>query len=230
MHDRSSGRIGFVVGGVALALFAVLAALLLTVDVQPIAADGSDVGLGALNAAVHGVFGENELMGKLSDVLIVAPAASMLVLAVVGVRQIVDRRSLAAVDRDLWLLLALYVVMLVLYVLFNHMSLNNRPVFEDGVCEPSFPSSHTLLAVVTLGAAMVQAAGRLREGGLRTAVFAVCAACMVLLVAARLLSGVHWATDILGGVLLGAALVGFYQALAFGKREEEVVRGKHARR
>lgn len=230
MRDRSSGRVGFVVGGVSLALFAVLAVLLLTVDVQPIAADGSDVGLAALNAAVHGVFGENELMGKLSDVLIVAPAASMLMLAVVGVRQIVDRSSLAAVDRDLWLLLALYVVMLVLYVLFDHVSLNNRPVLEDGVCEPSFPSSHTLLAVVTLGAAMVQAAGRLREGGLRTAALAACAACMVLLVAARLFSGVHWATDILGGVLLGAALVGFYQALAFGERKEEVVRGKHARR
>lgn len=229
MRGSLSVRGGYVAGGVSLALFALLAALLLTVDVQPIAADGSMVGLGTFNAAVHAVLGESDVMGRVSDLLLAVPALSMLALAVVGVRQIAERRGLLAVDRDLWLLLALYVVMLVLYVLFNQVSLNNRPVFEDGICEPSFPSSHTLLAVVTLGAAMVQAANRMREGGARTVAFAVCGACMVLLVAARLLSGVHWATDILGGVLLGAALVGFYQALAFGGGGK-APRGKHARR
>ena len=218
-----------VAGVVSLALFALLAALLLTVDRAPIAGDGSMVGLASFNEGARALLGESHLAETLSNVLLVVPFASMLALAVVGVRQIIARRSLAGVSRDLWFLLGLYVVMFVLYVLFNHISLNNRPVLEGGVCEPSFPSSHTLLAVTTLGAAMIQAEQRMRQGGARTAAVAVCAIAMAALIIARAMAGVHWATDIIGGVLLGAALVAFYHALAFGAKDK-VPHGKHAKR
>lgn len=229
MHNRAS-RASAIAGVVCLVLFALLAALLLTVDRAPIAGDGSLVGLASLNASAHSLLGESHLAETLSNVLLVVSLASMLALAVMGIRQIIVRRSLAGVSRDLWLLLGLYVVMLVLYVLFNHVSINNRPLLQDGVCEPSFPSSHTLLAVTTLGAAMVQAGQRMRQGGARTTVVAVCAVAMAALVIARALSGVHWATDILGGILLGAALVAFYRAIAFGADGDKAARGKHARR
>lgn len=229
MHNRAS-RASAIAGVVCLVLFALLAALLLTVDRAPIAGDGSLVGLASLNTSAHYLLGESHLAETLSNVLLVVPLASMLALAVIGIRQIVVRRSLAGVSRDLWLLLGLYVVMLVLYVLFNHVSINNRPLLQDGACEPSFPSSHTLLAVATLGAAMVQAGQRMRQGGARTTVVAVCAVAMAALVIARALSGVHWATDILGGILLGAALVAFYRAIAFGADDDKAARGKHARR
>ncbi len=230
MHNRAS-RVSAIAGVVSLALFALLAALLLTVDRAPIAGDGSMVGLASFNTLAHSFLGESDPAEKLSNVLLVVPLASMFALAVVGIRQIIARRSLAGVSRDLWFLLGLYVVMLALYVLFNHISLNNRPVMQDGVCEPSFPSSHTLLAVTTLGAAMVQAMQRMRQGGARTAVITVCAVAMAALVIARALSGVHWATDILGGILLGAALVAFYHALAFGADGGgKAIHGKHARR
>lgn len=228
MHNRAS-RASAIAGVASLALFALLAAALLTVDRAPIAGDGSMVGLASFNTFAYSVLGESHVAETLSNVLLVVPLASMLALAVVGVRQIIARRSLAGVSRDLWLLLGLYVVMLVLYVLFNHVSLNNRPIIENGTCEPSFPSSHTLLAVTTLGAATVQATQRIRPGGARTAVVAVCAIAMVALVVARAISGVHWATDILGGVLLGATLVAIYRALAFGG-DDKAAHGKHAKR
>ncbi len=217
----------FIAGGVLVAAFAALAAILLTVDVQPIAADGTNVGLAGINAAVHAATGESNLFYTLSDVLVLFPLASMLVFGALGLKQVITRRSPARVDDDLLALGALYVVMLLLYLLFNHVSLNNRPVFEDGICEPSFPSSHTLLAVTALGAAAAQANMRLR-GGWRTAAICVCAAVMVVLVAARLLSGVHWLTDIAGGVLLGAALVAFYTGFAV-MLQGKAPRGKHAR-
>ncbi len=228
MQNRASCA-SAIAGVVSLALFALLAALLLTVDRAPIAGDGSMVGLAALNEGARALLGESHLAETLSNVLLVVPLASMLALAAIGAHQIIARRSLAGVSRDLWLLLGLYVVMLVLYVLFNHVSLNNRPVLEDGVCEPSFPSSHTLLAVTTLGAAMVQAMQRMRQGGARTAVVAVCAMAAAALVIARAMAGVHWATDILGGVLLGIALVAFYHACAFGI-DDKASHGKHVRR
>ncbi len=216
-----------IAGGVLAAAFALLAALLLTIDVQPIAADGTNVGLASFNASIHAATGESDLFYKLSDVLVLFPLASMLIFGFLGLRQVIARRSAALVDDDLLALGALYVVMLLLYLLFNHVSLNNRPVFEDGICEPSFPSSHTLLAVTALGAAAAQAKMRL-EGGKRVGAICLCVAVMIVLVAARLLSGVHWATDIAGGVLLGAALVSFYAAAAIMLRGK-AVRGRHAR-
>lgn len=217
----------FIAAGVLVAAFALLAALLLTVDVQPIAADGTNVGLASLNAAVHNATGESDLFRTLSNVLVLFPLASILAFGALGFRQIITRRSAPRVDNDLMALGVLYVVMLLLYLLFDHVPLNNRPIFVDGVCEPSFPSSHTLLAVTTLGAAITQARMRL-HGGRRAAVVCTCALIMVVLVAARLLSGVHWATDIAGGVLLGAAVVALYTGIAV-KLRGKAVRGKHAR-
>lgn len=232
MHNRTASRASLIAGGVFLALFAALTVSLVFVDRQPIAGDGSLVGLATFNLNARAILGQSDLMEKVSNLLLVIPAASALAFAVIGVRQLVQSRSRAGVDRNLWWLLALYGAMLVLYVLFNCISPNNRPILEDGMCEPSFPSSHTLLAVTMCGSAMVQAVRRLRAGGWRTVVLVVLAIGMVGIVAARAMAGVHWATDILGGILLGAALVAFYHAIAFeaDTSSAKAARGKHARR
>ena len=229
MHNRTASHASAIAGGILLALFTLLTVSLVFVDRQPIAGDGSLVGLATFNLNARALLGESALMEKVSNLLLVVPAASALICAGIGARQLIQTRSRAGVDRDLWWLLALYGAMLVLYVLFNYISPNNRPILEDGVCEPSFPSSHTLLAVTMCGAAMMQAMQRMRTGGLRTAALIVCGAAMVGIVAARAMAGVHWATDILGGILLGAALVAFYHAIAFAASNTKAARGKHAR-
>ena len=134
-------------------LFAALTVSLVFVDRQPIAGDGSLVGLATFNLDARAILGQNDLMEKLSNALLIVPAVGALMpLTIVGCKQLIRSRSRGGVDRDLWLLLGTYAAMLVLYVLFNCISPNNRPILEDGVCEPSFPSSHTLLAVTMCGA------------------------------------------------------------------------------
>lgn len=229
MHNRTTAHASAIAAGVLFALFAALTVSLVFVDRQPIAGDGSLVGLATFNLDARTILGQSNLMEKLSNLLLIVPAVGALMIAIVGCKQLIRSRSRSGVDRDLWLLLGIYGAMLVLYVLFNCISPNNRPILEDGVCEPSFPSSHTLLAVTMCGTAMIQAVQRIREGGLRTAALVICAVGMVGIVAARAMAGVHWATDILGGILLGAALVAVYHTIAFvdyGKAS----RGKHARR
>lgn len=229
MHNRTTAHASAIAAGVLLALFAALTVSLVFVDRQPIAGDGSLVGLATFNLDARAILGQNDLMEKLSNALLIVPAVGALMLAIVGCKQLIRSRSHNGVDRDLWLLLGTYSAMLALYVLFNCISPNNRPILEDGVCEPSFPSSHTLLAVTMCGTAMIQAVQRIREGGLRTAALVICAAGMAGIVAARAMAGVHWATDILGGILLGAALVAVYHTIAFADYGK-ASRGKHARR
>ena len=229
MHNRTTAHASAIAASVLLALFAALTVSLVFVDRQPIAGDGSLVGLATFNLDARAILGQSDLMEKLSNALLIVPAVGALILVIVGCKQLIRSRSRGGIDRDLWLLLGVYGAMLVLYVLFNCISPNNRPILEDGVCEPSFPSSHTLLAVTMCGTAMIQAVQRIREGGLRTAALVICAAGMVGIIAARAMAGVQWATDILGGILLGAALVAVYHTIAFADYGK-ASRGKHARR
>ena len=55
---------------------------------------------------------------------------------------------------------------------------------------------------------------RIKPGVLRGMAVLLCAVLMVVTVAGRLVSGVHWMTDVAGGILLSASLMEFYRAAA----------------
>ena len=128
MHNRTTAHASAIAAGVLLALFAALTVSLVFVDRQPIAGDGSLVGLATFNLDARAILGQNDLMEKLSNALLIVPAVGALMLAIVGCKQLIRSRSRGGVDRDLWLLLGTYAAMLVLYVLFNCISPNNRPI------------------------------------------------------------------------------------------------------
>lgn len=75
-----------------------------------------------------------------------------------------------------------------------------------------------MLALCILPTAMIQLKTRIRGDAVRRAILGILAAFTVFLVVGRLISGVHWLSDIVGGVLLSAGLVSLY-ALAAKQRE-----------
>lgn len=197
---------------VMLVLFVALIGCLMAVDRQPIAADGSLVGLGTLNNAFHELTGVSWTLYSATEVGGYVAIASMFVFFVIGVVELVRGHGFKGVDKAIYLIAAAYVIMLAAYIGFDKIALNYRPVLVDGVLEPSFPSSHTFLAVGTMGCAVVWAKERLGKGAV-AAVTIVCTLLGLFVVIGRLLSGVHWFTDILGGALLGFALVFAYRYL-----------------
>ena len=116
------------------------------------------------------------------------------------------------VDGGILLLAVFYVFLAAFYELFEVMVVNYRPILEDGKLAASFPSSHTMLICSIVGSAMVLLYRMLINKTIRTVVEVIGGMILILAVVGRLLSGVHWFTDILGGVLLSAALVMFYYA------------------
>lgn len=195
-----------------LVLFAALVGCLMGVDRQPIAANGSLVGLATINSSFHNITGVSWTLYSATEVGGYVAIASMVVFFVIGVVELVRGRGFGAVDKAIYLIAVAYVIMLAAYVGFDKIALNYRPVLVDGVLEPSFPSSHTFLAVGTMGCAIAWAKARLGKGAF-SAVTVVCTLLALFVVIGRLLSGVHWLTDILGGVLLGFALVFAYRYL-----------------
>ncbi len=193
----------FVVWTVALKLF----------DVQPIGPNGSVVGLATLNGWFHHLTGVHLSLYTVTDWLGLVPVALGLGFAILGLAQWIRRKTIAKVDKDLLLLGGFYLVVCGAYLLFEYVVINYRPVLIGGNLEVSYPSSTTLLVLCILPTTIWQVCRRIRSKAIRTALTFSLGAFTAFMVIGRLLSGVHWLTDIVGGILLSAALVTAYTAL-----------------
>ena len=192
------------------AAFAVFTVLVLTVDVQRIGPMGSEVGFATLNGAVRDVFGTSDFWYKVSEALGLVAIAVVGGFCSLGACQLVRRKSLWKVDAEI-LLLGLFCVLLVaFYALFEVVVINCRPVFVDGELEASYPSSHTMLVCAVVGAASLALDRYIKSRTWEIVADVASSVVMLATVVGRLLSGVHWITDIIGALLLSAALVGLY--------------------
>lgn len=183
------------------------------VDVVSIGPGGSTVGFAALNGWFHRLTGVNVPLYTLTDWLGLVPMAVGFAFALLGVFQWIRRKSLLRVDRDLLVLGDFYLVTLAVYLLFESVVINYRPVLIESYLEASYPSSTTLLTLCVMSTAAWQLRRRLRRKLLCRTLVAASMAFSVFMVFGRLLSGVHWLSDIVGGVLLSGGLVTAYQAV-----------------
>lgn len=195
-----------------LAAFGLWTAAVQCIDVQPIGPRGSCVGFAELNKAVHDFTGVHMPLYVLTDWLSLVPLGIVPGFALLGLWQWVERKRLLAVDRSILVLGGFYALVLGVYAFFEKVVVNFRPVLIDGALEPSYPSSTTVLVLCVMPTAMLQLKGRIKQERIRRSVMLAMAAFMALMVTGRVLSGVHWFTDIVGGALLSGGLVMMYCA------------------
>lgn len=200
------------IGSAFLAVFTAWTFLVRYTDVQPIGPNGSAVGFAALNGFVHETLGVHMTMYTITDWLGLVPIGFAFGFAVLGLVQLIKRKSLLKVDRSILVLRGFYIVVLAAYLLFEKVVVNYRPVLIDGYLEASYPSSTTMLALCIVPTAMMQLDSRIRNKPVRDTVLFVLGAFTVFMVVGRLISGVHWLSDIVGGVLLSGGLVCMYAA------------------
>jgi len=200
-----------VTSALLLVAFVVFTLAVATVDVTPAGLEGTDIGLSGINIPVRDALGFNETLYKLSELLGYLALLVMAAAALTGLYQLVKGKSLKAVEPEILLTGGYYVVVLAVYLLFEKVSLKYRPVDLGEGLEASFPSSHTVLALSVFLAAVLLVSTLF--AGKKKLVCAV-STVLILLAAAtvicRLLSGVHWFTDIIGGVILSAFLLSLY--------------------
>ena len=203
----------FYAAGCLLAAFALWTAAVCAVDVKPVGPMGSSVGFAAVNGFVHELTGVHMGLYVLTDWLSILPLGMVLGFALLGLAQWVRRKSLFKVDFSLFALGGFYALVLAAFMLFEVCVVNYRPVLIDGVLEASYPSSTTMLVLCVMPTAMMQLRARMKPGPTRSGLLGAMAAYTALMVMGRLISGVHWASDIVGGILLSAGLVTLYSAV-----------------
>jgi len=196
-----------------LAAFALWTGLVCLVDVRPIGPQGSQIGLAALNGAMHAITGVHMTLYGITDWLGLVPLAVALGFALLGLVQWCKRKHLRQVDRSILVLGGFYLVVMAAYAFFEQVVINYRPVLIEGVLEASYPSSTTVLVLCIMPTALLQLNTRIKNLVCKRCTAVLIIAFTVFMVVGRLLSGVHWLSDIIGGVLLSAGLVALYDAV-----------------
>ena len=195
-----------------LVVFVMWTLLVRFVDVRGIGPRGSSVGLATLNQFVHNATGTNMALYVITDWLGLVPIATALGFAALGLCQWVGRRSILKVDRSIIALGVFYIAVMSAYIFFECAVINYRPVLIEGILEASYPSSTTLLTLCVMPTAAMQLRARIKNGILRRTSVSVILIFTAFMIVGRILSGVHWITDIIGGIILSAGLTSAYTA------------------
>ena len=203
----------FGIAAILLGAFVVWMAAVQLVDVQPIGPQGSEVGFATINGWVHSLAGVHMSLYTVPDWLGLVPIGAAMGFALLGLIQWSKRKHLRQVDFSILVLGGFYLIVMAAYVLFEVFAVNYRPVLINGCLEASYPSSTTMLVLCVMPTTLMQLNARIKNQTLKRWVGFGITAFILFMVIGRLLSGVHWFTDIIGGTLLSAGLVMLYHSI-----------------
>lgn len=210
---KKNGKKELKVGGSLLVIFTIWTGLVQCVDVKPIGANTTDIGFSTLNSYFHQMTGVHMTLYTITDWLGLIPIFVCVVFGGLGLVQLIKRKSLFKVDKDLILLGIYYFIVIMGYLIFEMIPINYRPILIDGRLEASYPSSTTLLVLSVMPTLILQVKRRSTHILITKIVSVVTILFSLFMVIARLTCGVHWLTDIIGALILSTGLYYLYKAL-----------------
>ena len=203
----------FIVSMCLLTTFVLWTVAICFVDVRAIGPQGSSVGFAGINGLVHNLTGVHWGLYSITDWLGLVPLFVCMGFGILGLVQWIKRKSICKVDHDILILGGFYIITIAAYLLFESVVINYRPVLINGYLEASYPSSTTLLVMCVMPTAVMQFNSRIKNKAVRNIASVTIIAFIAFMVIGRLISGVHWFTDIVGGALLSAGLVMMYYSV-----------------
>ena len=205
----------FIITFILLLLSITYTLLIKVVDVRSVGPLGSKVGLSTINLKFHNLTGYNDIFYDISKYLGLIPFLICGFYGLQGIIQLIKNKSFKKVDKRLIFLGILYIAMLALYIGFDKVVINYRPILEDGLLESSYPSSHTVLALCICLSSLLISKYYIKNNVLRRYFDIITWILMITITGARLLSGVHWLTDIIGGIIISLFLVSLFYSFAY---------------
>ena len=207
-------RKSFYVGLGLIVLFIIWTVAIQFVDVGAIGPQGSSVGFASLNKMIHNVTGVHMSLYTITDWLGLVPICFIMGFGILGLCEWIKRKNLFKVDYSILVLGGFYIIVMAAYIFFEMFVINYRPVLINGILEASYPSSTTMLVMCVMPTALMQLNSRIKNNGLKKCVNILFTACVAFMVIGRLVSGVHWFSDIVGGALLSSGLVLIYRFIS----------------
>ena len=214
-----------IITSITMIILAVIYTILVKIiDVAPIGPNNSEVGFSKINGFFHNLLGSNMTIYKITEILGIIPLLMAGIYAIIGLVELIKRKSLTKVDYEIYALAGLYVVVLGLYVFFEKCIINYRPILIDGVLEASYPSSHTLMALCICSSSII-VNKRIFHKKIFNLENKLSIFLMITIILGRFISGVHWFSDIIGAIFISLALLSsFYTAISSFTHKKVVVK------
>lgn len=197
-----------------LILFFVFTLCVKLIDVKAIGPEGSEVGFAGINRLFYELIGYRPAYYVCTQIVGYIAISIMIFFFLIGLKQLIQRKSLPKVDQNIMMMGTAYFIMLVFYGLFQLIVVNYRPVIIDlkeGL-EASYPSSHTVLAIGTFLLAALQVPYYVKKEKSQVILKSLCLFFVLYMIVGRMISGIHWFTDIIAALILAAAVVTLYMA------------------
>jgi len=193
--------------------------LLKNIDIKCDAVNNSCIGFATINQFIFNKIGVNMTWYVITDWLGIIPILMSIVYAIIGLKQLIKRKSIRKVDKEIIILGIFYIVVILIYILFEKYIINYRPILMNGFLEASFPSSHTLMTVCLCGSSII-INNRLFKNKFTKIVNVISLFIIIITIIGRVISGVHWFTDIVGGMLISSFLLMLFYSIISTKERK----------
>ena len=188
-------------------LFLLLLVLILVVDVRVNELTGEKIGLFELN----NVFLKNTInhtFDIISDIILDISVGCIIFYMIMGLIQIFKKNE---PSNEIIFIGIMMIVIIVIWIVFDKfLIINHRPIYITMELEGSFPSTHVIITTFVMLVNIALVSKNIKKKNLRIALYIANGVVILASPICRLLSNMHWFTDILGGVLLGALLFELY--------------------
>ena len=202
----NSKRRNFIISSILIFLAIGFTVLVKVVDVKQVGVNETSIGFAAVNQFVFNLFGVNMIWYHITDWLGLVPIFMAMTYALIGLIQLIKSKSLFKVDKEIIILGIFYIIVIALYLFFEKVIVNYRPILMDGFIEASYPSSHTLMTICLCGSSII-VNRKLFNNKITKFMNILSIAIVLITIIGRLISGVHWFTDIIGGIFISIALL-----------------------
>ena len=196
----------FCISTILILLAVVFTILVKVVDVKQIGVNETSIGFATLNQFVFKATGVNMIWYHITDWLGLVPIFMAMAYVLLGLVQLIKRKSLFKVNKEIIILGLFYVVVISIYIFFEKVIVNYRPILMNGFLEASYPSSHTLMTICLCGSSII-VNKKMFNNKITKLMNMLSLIIIFITVIGRLISGVHWFTDIIGGIFIAIALL-----------------------
>ena len=196
----------FFISTILILLAVVFTILVKVVDVKQVGVNGTSIGFATVNQFVFESIGVNMIWYHITDWLGLVPIFMAMAYALIGFIQLIKRKSIFKVDKEIIILGLFYIVVISIYIFFEKVIVNYRPILMNGFLEASYPSSHTLMTICLCGSSII-VNKKLFNNKITKLMNILSLVIILITVIGRLISGVHWFTDIIGGMFISIALL-----------------------
>ena len=196
----------FIASASLLLVFIIFTILVKTVDVHYYY-NNTYVGFYSMNSKFGELvtnFGKYEPMGKMSDIILYLSFGYILILFIFAIIELIKKKSFKKLNMNYYVALGGYVLVAVLYVIFEIVKVNYSPDSLPDKLKPSYPSSHVFIGCMFYLINTFTAMKLLKpeKDWIKPLVFIATGIICVLLVFTRTMSAKHWLSDIIASIIL----------------------------